>query len=138
MEDLGSDHCPIMININFKPSTYSFKRRKRWIFGNAESWRRWSGELPEVPNHIPSLSQSYDNLLNNIISTSNNIFKTTKEEVKPKFSKCWWDKDCELAVKDRRHKKNIFHKHPSVDNLIELRKAEALVKRITKKKQRKS
>ena len=76
--------------------------------------------------------------MDNIITISNKLFKTTKETVNPKFSKSWWNDECEETVKARRHRKNVFHKHPTVTNLIELRKAEARVKRVTKKAKKES
>ena len=132
-EDMGSDHCPLKISINFKPDLTPFKRRKRWIFGNSKTWSDWRGALPVRTENESSLENSYNKFLQSLSDTSRKFFKSTKEIVNPKYSKTWWNQECEFYIKIRRNKKNIFHKHPTVENLVALRRAEADVKRITKK-----
>lgn len=130
-DDLGSDHAPVYVDINFVPISTPFKRRSRWIL-NDKVWDKWCQSLPDKMEGNINLEESYDVFLNNIISTSEKFFRKTKEVVHPKFSKPWWNEKCNQAIGIRRQKKNYFHRHPNTTNLIELRKAEAIVKKICK------
>lgn len=130
-KDLGSDHAPVHIDINFIPDNTPFKRRRKWIF-NPKLWDDWSRNLPDREEVCVDMVESYKKFLDNIINTSDGTFKKTKEIASPKYSKPWWNELCNSAVKIRRKKKNRFHRHPSIENLIELRKAEARVKRVCK------
>ena len=49
-KDIGSDHYPVMITIDIKPSVSKFKARKRWKFETG-SWDHWSKQLPAVEKH---------------------------------------------------------------------------------------
>jgi hypothetical protein len=131
-EDLGSDHAPVYTEFNFSATITPFKRRSRWIFGDERSWSDWSCKLPDREDKALTLEQSYDMFLSNLLNTSYEMFKRTKEIVFPKFSKPWWNALSAEAVKHRHHKKNVFHKHPTVENLIALRRAEAIAKRVCK------
>ena len=131
-KDLGSDHAPVYTELNFSAVITPFKRRSRWIFGDEQSWKNWSNRLPDREDNCLTLEQRYDLILSNIIQTSRDVFKRTKEIVFPKYSKPWWNALCDEAVGNRHHRKNIFHKHPTVENLIELRRAEAIAKRVCK------
>ena len=52
-----------------------------------------------------------------------------KKIVNPKYSKNWWTDKCAILVRNRHKAKNKFRRHPTNDNLIQLRRAEALAKR---------
>ena len=132
-EDMGSDHSPIRATINFTPSITPQRRRPRYKFGDQKMWEKWRRQLPDCGNGNLPLEQSYAAFTQNLLIASDEIFTKTKEVINPKFCKPWWNEKCASAVADRRHKKNIFHKHPTVENLIKLRKSEAIAKRTTKK-----
>ena len=137
--DLGSDHSPIQIELSFSPILCPVKRRSRWIFNNSTQWQKFISLLPQY-NSPPSnsLDNSYKSFSDNIIQTASICFKKTKESVTPKFSSPWWNDECNDAIRHRRHCKNLFHRHPTAENLTNLRRAEALAKLVTKKAKRKS
>ena len=130
-EDLGSDHYPTAIEINFKPVVNAMKKRPKWIF-DPKSWDKWVSELGERQHNNQSLNDSFNSFKHNIINASNTTFKKTKSISIPKYTKPWWNGDCSKVVKIRRHQKNLFHRHPTAENLLELKIAEANVKRICK------
>ena len=84
-DDLGSDHSPINININFTPELTTHKRRINWIFKD-KAWSDWSHCLPEAEYGGLDLEGMYAKFRNNLLDTSSKVFKKTKEIVSPKFS----------------------------------------------------
>ena len=139
--DLGSDHNPIFTNLHFKPILRSFKRRPKWIFTNSAQWEKWSKVLPTPPPNVINedcLDLSYSNFCNNIIHSAEKCFRKSKPFNNPKYSTPWWNNECNDAVRHRRHCKNLFHRHPTNHNLTQLRRAEAVVRQLTKKAKRSS
>ena len=138
-DDLGSDHTPVNININFEPVLTAFKCRPKWKFTNNKDWHKWASALPD-PGPIDNNSAllTYDTFIDNILTAAHSTFQQTKSVISPKYSTPWWTEDCKVAISNKRRKKNIFHRHPTRENLIELHKAEALAKKATKEAKRKS
>jgi len=97
-EDMGSDHTPLLIHINLKPTLCPTRRRKRWIFGGEKSWEEWRKKLPPVMDTIVDTEESSTKFVSALIDTSHEVFKTTKEIVTPKYSKIWWSAECEEAL----------------------------------------
>ena len=129
--DLGSDHTPILLSISFKPVCTSSKSRKRWIFGSEKCWNDWRCNLPD-PDNVTDLSSSYSAFSANLLQASTTVFKQTSGYVTPHFSKVWWNSECSTLVAERHRCKNRFRRHPTIQNLIALRKAECLAKRAVK------
>lgn len=134
-DDLGSDHSPILIAINFRASVVKHEIRGRWIYDSEAKWREWAAKLPVKQGEN---DDDYDQFALNIIDTSKQIFKMSKTTVNPKYSKPWWSKECEKAVRERHHAKQTFKKHPILCNLLKLRRAEAVAKKVVKDHKRDS
>ena len=93
---------------------------------------------PPPSGESEPLNRSYNSFSEALILTASNCFQKTKETVTPKFSTPWWNTDCHDAVRHRRHCKNIFHRHPTAQNLAHLHSAESLTRQVIKKAKRKS
>ena len=81
-DDLGSDHMPVLTSISFTPHLTKGKKRPKWIF-NPSNWQVWVQQLPEVSmaGGIGSIESAYNSFASNILSTSENVFKQTKEDI---------------------------------------------------------
>ena len=136
-DDLGSDHSPILINFTFKPEIVKKKCRQRWIFDKGGCWSDWKMELPDPCPH-EDFDENYNNFAKNMLVTTEKVFKKSSTNINPKFSTPWWNEIIEKLVKNRHTAKNYFKKHPSPQNLTDLRKAEALVKKEIKQAKKNS
>ena len=133
-QDLGSDHSPIFTQLNFSPILSPSKRRPHWIFGNTNQWQKYISSLPlPIPTDHDSLESSYNSFTNTVTNSACLSFRKTKETVTPKFSTPWWNEECNDAIRHRRHCKNVFHRHPTAQNLTRLNRAEALARQTDKK-----
>ena len=126
--DMGSDHTPCKIEINIQPSTIVFKSRSRWIL-DPEKWHNWRSNLPELPPHNEDQLSNIENFHKGLTESSDKTLAKSKEIINPKYSKGWWNEKCAQLVKNRHHAKNVFKKHPTIENKIKWRRAEALAKR---------
>jgi hypothetical protein len=83
--------------------------------------------LPEVPPSMPS-EEEVKKFSAALFGAAESEFKRSNEKVSSHFSKPWWNEACAKHVAERHAAKNILKRHLSMENLIALRKAEALVK----------
>lgn len=137
MEDLGSDHGIISININFEPQLTPMLVRPRWKFDRENGWVKWIRALPPVEKSDRTY-ECYQVFVSNIVETTKGIFNKTKPIKNPKFCKPWWNEECRKAVHDSHHAKNLFKKKPTMSNLINMRKTEAIAKKVCKKAKKES
>jgi len=139
--DLGSDHDPVITIIDITPTLVKMKCRGRWKFRD-DRWSDFNLTLPPVnTNDIPD--QNYfdelsEQLNDNIINTAKSTFHLNKNTITPKYSKPWWTEKCSEVISTKQRAKNVFHRHPTIPNLIALRRAEACVKYEVKKSKRES
>jgi len=136
--DCGSDHALLIIEIHINPNTIIFKTRERWNFDSG-CFVKWRKALPpiEEKNNV-DLQNRYNKFCQNIEGACSETFKTNKTTVLAKYSKPWWSKACSEALKQKRKAKNLLKKHPTMENLIEVKKSTAILKKITKEQKRKS
>lgn len=135
--DLGSDHELIIISVDFVAKVIPIVVRSRWKFGGRTEWKQWVNLLPETTTN-EDFDISYTKFTTNLFETGERIFKRTKGILNPKYTKPWWNDECEEAVKNRHHAKNVFKRHPTPDNLINLRRLEAIAKKTTKRAKQES
>ena len=81
---------------------------------------------------METLEEQYAAFSRNILSACEKSFKKSSGKIVPHLSKPWWNDKCYEAVKARHKARNFFRKRPNTDNLLLMRKAEALVKREVK------
>ena len=136
LNDCGSDHIPLEITLGIKTDCSIYKTRPKFKL-DSNLLKSWSEKLKPIATH-PELQKEYDNFIKNITESAENTFEKTKEMVNPRFSKPWWSKECENAVKEKKKARNRFKSHPTPENLILLRRAEAIVKRCCRTRKRKS
>ena len=72
------------------------------------------------------------------MTTARKCFRRTKEVFTPKYAKPWWSEKCEEVVTERHRLKNVFRRHPTAENMIAMRRVEAIVKLTIKQCKRKS
>jgi len=128
--EMGSDHEPVLVSISIAPSKATFKARQRWLF-NKGSWSKWQISLPEIPPSMP-FKEEAEKFSTVLFEAAEAEFKRSRERVSPCFSMPWWNETCAERVAERHAAKNRLKRHPTMVNLIALRKAEAMVEREVK------
>ena len=130
LEDISSDHRPILTKINILKHTHK-KRRTRWNFKKA-NWKLFQEKteenmkLDELPN------MSVDSLNDHITST---ILEAAKQSI-PRgcraIYKPFWNENLEKARKAKNEARKNLEKNDSIHNKIEYNKAVAKSKLVTK------
>ena len=128
LRDNGSDHTAVLTEVGLKPDVTPLTVRPRWKFKET-GWQGWAEDLAKASKSIGDVQTAYNSLCCNIIEKGHKHFKLTTGEITPKYNKCWWSQECEEAVKKKKKCQNKLKKHPTHENLMEVRKAEAIVKR---------
>ena len=120
---LGSDHLPVLVDLNIAPVTQKVKLRKRYLTKNV-NWEAWRSGLPKLEwsNNL-SMNNAIELFMENVKSSSHTI-KESSGMYNPKYSKDWWNEECAKLVALRRRAKNRFSRYPTEHNLRILREAE--------------
>jgi hypothetical protein len=122
---LGSDHYPVTTSIGVEPTTVKLRVRPRWNF-NSGTWEAWKSVLPQPGTaESPNLQVSHKNFIDAIFSASSKTFRTSKENISPRFSKPWWTASCAGALQAQRVAKSVFIAQPSQVNLIDFKRSQA-------------
>ena len=135
-EDLGSDHYPVILEISVNLQIYTGKRRIKWLF-DSDLWSRFTSLLPDIKIK-PSLHEKYDFLVSSILETGKKVFKLTKETYNIKYSKPWWNPDCERLISEKHRAKNVFKNHPTTENYDLFKAKEKEASRVIKLSKEKS
>ena len=71
-------------------------------------------------------------LKKNVVNTSLNIFGKTSGIHHPKYTKPWWNEQCEEVVLTRKLAKKELKRNPTPMNLIYFKKCEAIFKGLSR------
>lgn len=144
LEDLyDSDHFPITINVE-NSSTNIPIHRPRWKFQKAD-WDLYKSYINENLYNLKKIEETTTYDINEIISNfeelifnaaSKSIPRTTSS-ISKKYA-VWWNEKCELAIKEKKHAKNIFKKHNTRENKIIYNRYKAIAKRVLKESKKQS
>lgn len=131
--DMGSDHCPVWVQIEIRPATSVAKRRRKWLLENG-NWPKFMQELPCLgivdlcgDVNVVELLEEFNN---NIKLAAINTFKTTSNKINPKYNKPWWSIECSRAVAARRRARSALLRQPSRHNVNCYRNTAAEARRI--------
>ena len=124
----GSDHFPILLTLynSFSTSLSSSK----WCFKRA-NWMEYSKYIDKKlcqtsdSNEMQSINKISENI---IIAANKFIPKSSQHENKQ--TKCWWNKQCSIAINNKRHAYNTWRRSGSpIDHLI-FKRMRAISRRI--------
>ena len=127
--DFGSDHTPIIANIEIYPNKVIRGKRPKWKLDSGK-WKTWKSNLT-YPKSCPTtrqpgdLEQDYHNFTTSIIKACQGNFKKTSNKVKYNMQKPWWNEHCSKATALRRRAKRKFQRTKSLVDRIEYRKRHA-------------
>ena len=132
LDGIGSDHQPILTNIsrkfqgkpkNKRTSHWNFKKAK-WNLYKEETDKDFGLLTPDKP-----LDEAYKEICSTILKgAKNNIPKGNQKKYKP-----FWNKELEVAVKERRRLRKTAQKEPTPENKKEYNKATGKVRFLTRK-----
>lgn len=139
-DTLGSDHLPIQIIINAKPrETVNNAISRKWNTKKA-NWNLYNTLLEEkletfVETEDPG--RDYEvliSLINEAAGVSIPQISHKRNTRRPTL--CWWDAECDAAVKERREALRKYKTLSNETNFIALSKAQATAKKMFKYKKR--
>lgn len=137
--DIGSDHFPIQCKFGTKLIKNDMITNRKWKITQA-NLPKWHSLL-EVEDSLirPADADCLNNhLCTKIIDAAVGAIPRTSGQKFYNRSTPWWDVGCSRAVADRRRTKNILKKNPTVSNLINYKKHEAIAKKIILHKKKES
>ena len=73
-----------------------------------------------------------------MISASQGTLKKCSPTINLKYTTPWWNENCEEAVRKKHGARNLLKKYPTVANLINFKKLQAIAKKIILQAKRQS
>ncbi|GFQ84534.1 putative tick transposon [Trichonephila clavata] len=134
---LGSDHFPVVISYA-TPIACATLRQPRWKFDQAD-WETFRTQADITENMVSSgsIDEAVSLVTSCILSATNNAISQPSSRL-PRFPKPWWNKECQMAKKDKNKAWNRFRRYPTPDNMIAFNKARARVRKIHRQRKRES
>ena len=113
---LGSDHLPILLNIEFQTITELPKYNPQWKISKAD-WDTYKA-LAETNFQYDSSNNNVQDMDTKLIDAINksaelSIPKTKQVAKKPKTTVPWWNKECDLAIRNRENTRKTYRAHKS-------------------------
>lgn len=138
--DLGSDHFPIKCSFGVRVNKSNLQVPKRWKTKEAK-WEMFSAQLEQSKEHNmepTNVTASSRDLTDKIIKAAEESIPISSGTRSYNFYTPWWDIECSRAVAERKKAKGKLWRSPSVENLINYKRTEAIAKRVKLKKQQQS
>lgn len=127
---LGSDHYAIVFSINYSKDNIVNNQQKNWNLHKAD-WKLFS-DLVENYANIDSENINYQDFLNNLNIINKKSIPEKKKVYNKKFSKIWWNIECKTVIEEQREALKRYKDSPTFDNLINVKKISAKVKKTIK------
>ena len=131
----GSDHYPIWLWSN---TPHPGVRVPQWNIRRAD-WESFTADcyFDFEPDAGSTASEFNDEICNRITTSANSYIPMTSA-LPRRIPVPWWTDECKRSIRKRRRYFRIFNRRPTLENLIQYRKARAEVKRTVKQAKRKS
>ena len=133
---LGSDHFPICISYpedisRVEPShTYNIKKA---------DWNLYTRYANiQTDTNSTNTDSKYSNILNGIKHAADLSIPKHSPYIKGKIKVPWWTTECRTALNQRNKTFRHFKNHPTQENFINYKKAQAEAKKVIKEAKRKS
>ena len=137
---LGSDHCIIEISKTTQRDAQQQQQHqqptKRFNLKRA-NWKKFT-ELADKQINEKLITndpiQTYENLEKQLLTIAHETIPYYNN--KQKMYKSWWNDKCTEAIKNRNKARNKAQRTQNIDDIIEFKKAQAVVKRTIKQVKR--
>jgi hypothetical protein len=139
MACLGSDHYPILIEVNKEPLAGTGGPPPRWNLKQV-NWPLWRLEvdLEQIP--LPNTATHLNDIITKslILAAKKHIPYSSKHSKPLRKSTSWWSAECERTVAERRASRRNLERHPTMENLKIYKQKTNACKAIIKKHKTKS
>lgn len=137
-DTLGSDHYPILINLNTSPYTEDIVFPKsKWNIrrANWEVYRTINDQLFSDSPTFQNIEDKYSWFLNNINQAAATAIPVKKPfRIKNRPPPPWWDSECEHILEKRKMALSKYKTESNLDNYVTCNKIVAETKQLFKKK----
>ena len=135
----GSDHHPILIELNEKCFYSPYKSSVRWSLKKG-SWDKFKVACDEFilePDN-DNCEDTYNTFIDQLVTAIDSSFPKITGQVNnvKKVPTSWWNDKCEQAIKDRKAALKILKKSCHPDDLIAYKRACAIARKTIKQAKR--
>ena len=118
LEDIGSDHYPLLLKIEESPLRNIIMNAPKWNLKGV-NWNQWAKDIPSITiNRNTTNVEALHNDIEERINHSNKInIKKSKTKETTWRSTPWFNETCKTAIIDRRKARKILEKYPTNENL---------------------
>ncbi|KAI2645235.1 hypothetical protein H4Q32_023867 [Labeo rohita] len=139
-DNLGSDHWPVVCEIQSAVQKQNVSQCARWGFRQAK-WEELYMLCEENFKNIKlegNIEEKYNKVVGGIISAANQTIPLIRDNGKKKKSVPWWSEECSVAVRERNKAFWILKRFITQDTVVEYQKKRAAARRVIKIAKRKA
>ena len=137
-EDVGSDHRAVKVEIEVIPVKVLINNRKKWIV-TRETIENYANNMEKSSLVKPcTVEEMAEDIEQRILTAAENNIKQTTGTGRIQKSTCWWNAECQIAVKKRRAARRKAELHPTAGNIQEYKRKTSIAKQICKSSKEKS
>lgn len=137
-DSMGSDHFPILITRDTYLPNREAGFTPKFITEKAD-WNRYQEEIVQKLLRVPSFSSTnakYEFVEKVILEAATQSIPLTKQYGGKHPPMCWWNSECDKAIKNRKQAHVLYKNNPILENWLNLKKSQAAAKSIIKKSKR--
>lgn len=116
LDDVGSDHLPILITLQLEPAFNEVSRRKTWKI-TKEGLNKLSNNIQPSnlsrPNNINEINRD---ITERIITAAGVSMHRSSGRMAARKNTTWWDEECTVAVAECRQARRKLEAHPLPQN----------------------
>ena len=136
---LGSDHYPVACYVGEKAEGRQASGIKKWRFekANWDEFQRLSEEKILISGRPDDVDELNDQITSIIIAAAEKSIPKSKGRSERKLVP-WWTEECRQAVRQRNRALRLLKRTHNMQNPIQYKKAQAVVRRTVRQAKRKS
>ena len=121
-DDMGSDHCAILVEVRLKSYRCQQSSIRKWVLKDVD-WRKWKENIPKRELYYPTdLESMSTDLISRYNESARKLLKQTSGKPHTRKITPWWNQSCKEKIQQRKQSRLKCEKHPTLENVQNLRK----------------
>ena len=121
-DDMGSDHCAILVELRQKPYRCQQSSIRKWVTKDVD-WMKWKLNIPIRTLHYPTdLESMSTDLISRYNESAKSFLKQTSGKTHTRLKTPWWNQSCKVKIQQRKQTRRRCEKHPTLENIQDLRR----------------
>lgn len=125
---MGSDHYAIMFSNSYDKDYIVKNQHDNWNVNKAD-WTLFSNLVENYATNLLDSDINYEDFLYNLNLINERSIPKKKKEFNKKFSKIWWNSQCQSAINEQREALKKYKENSNFENYLNFKRISAITKK---------